>query len=500
MKKLFALSVCVLLVFALASCGDDPCSHRDADDNSLCDNCGESYTDGKDLPDEHKHDYTVKNTDSKYLDKAADCENAATYFYSCSCGAVGSETFAEGVPNDEHNVDGSGYCTICGTPFAPTEGIIYNLSVDQTYAEVVGYSGDYEKVIIASEYNGVPVKTIYDGSFYNKSITSVLVPDSVTSIGEGAFYNCSSLTSVTIPDSVTSIGSDAFNACNSELYTEYNYGKYVGDSENQYSALIELTNKYFATYDINEDTKIIAANVFEGCARLSSIVIPASVTSIGEGSFYNCYSLTSVMIPDSVVSIGSSAFRECDSLTSVTIGDSVESIGSYAFCGCDSLTSVTIGDSVESIGYKAFTSCYSLTSVYIADVAKWCGISFGSSDSNPLYYAHNLYLNGELVTELVIPDSVTSIGDYAFCGCRSLTSVTIGDSVESIGERAFRYCRSLTSVTIPDSVVSIGSEAFSSCGKLTDIYFAGSEEEWGTIVGNNAFESHITIHFDYVSG
>ena len=99
MKKLFALLVCVLLLFALASCGDDPCSHRDADDNSLCDNCGESYTDEKDLPDTHTHDYTVKSTDSKYLDKAADCENAATYFYSCSCGAKGTTTFTNGSAN-----------------------------------------------------------------------------------------------------------------------------------------------------------------------------------------------------------------------------------------------------------------------------------------------------------------------------------------------------------------------------------------------------------------
>ena len=129
MKKLFALIACALLLFALASCGNDvcqhrdaddnslcdkcgesytdgkdvddstPCSHRDADDNSLCDKCGESYTDGKDLPDEHTHDYTVKNTDSKYLATAADCENAATYYYSCSCGAKGTATFSHGAAN-----------------------------------------------------------------------------------------------------------------------------------------------------------------------------------------------------------------------------------------------------------------------------------------------------------------------------------------------------------------------------------------------------------------
>ena len=96
MKKLFALLVCVLLVFALASCGDDPCSHRDADGNSLCDKCGESYTDDKDLPDEHTHDYTIKNTNNQYLATIADCTNAATYYYSCSCGAKGTSTFDSG--------------------------------------------------------------------------------------------------------------------------------------------------------------------------------------------------------------------------------------------------------------------------------------------------------------------------------------------------------------------------------------------------------------------
>ena len=185
---------------------------------------------------------------------------------------------------------------------------------------------------------------------------------------------------------------------------------------------------------------------------------------------------------------------------------SVTSIGKYAFNGCSRLTSVTIGNSVTTIGDYAFYDCTSLKSVYISDLSAWCKIYFETSYSNPLYQAHNLYLNGELLTELTIPDdiaeiknytfydcygltsvtipeSVTTIGGYAFNGCSGLTSVTIPNSVTTIGDYAFYDCSGLTSVTIPNSVTSIGDCAFSGCSGLTSVTIPNSV----TSIGDYAF-------------
>ena len=211
-----------------------------------------------------------------------------------------------------------------------------------------------------------------------------------------------------------------------------------------------------------------------------------NIASIPGAAFGHCETLTSITIPDSVTSIGGGAFANCSSLTSVTIPDSVTSIRDSAFYGCSSLTSITISDSVIAIGYKAFHDCIKLTSIYITDIAKWCQIKFTDYDSNPLYYAHNLYINGELVENLTIPDGVTEIGSLAFSVCSRLKSVTIPNSVTSISNSAFNFCSSLTSFTIPDSVTSIGDYAFYGCSSLTSIYCKPTTPP---ILGSNAFSS-----------
>lgn len=245
---------------------------------------------------------------------------------------------------------------------------------------------------------------------------TIRLSDDVTTINKSVFSGCSGLTSVNIPDGVTSIG----------------YG------------------------------------AFSGCSGLTSITIPDGVTSIDDYVFEGCTGLASVNIPNGVTYIGWQAFNNC-ALTSITIPNSVTTINDMAFVNCTALASVTIGNGVTSIGGSAFDDCTSLTEVNISDLVAWCNIDFEGSSSNPLQYAHHLYLNGEEIKEMVIPDGVTSIDNHAFYNCSSLESVTIPESVTSIGEYAFRSCSKLTSIKIPKNVTSFGSYAFGNCSSLTHV-------------------------------
>ena len=233
------------------------------------------------------------------------------------------------------------------------------------------------------------------------------------------------------------------------------------DATNQTAEVTSQNSSYPYYWSTTITTAIIPASV-----TYNSVTY--SVTSIGSSAFRDCTRLTSVTIPNSVTSIGYDAFFYCSGLTTVTIPNSVTSIGWQAFYDCSGLTSVTIGNSVTSIGERAFYDCSGLTSVNITDIAAWCKITFSDIYCNPLNYAKHLYVNNVEVTNLVIPNSVTSIGDRAFYGCTGLTSVTIPNSVTSIGGYAFYYCDGLTSVTCfatrpPQLGYGVFGNIFNSC-------------------------------------
>ncbi len=359
--------------------------------------------------------------------------------------SIGNNAFAGCLSLKYISIPESVIC-LNGNPFGDCECEIECLSANFIYEDDVLFNRDKSEII----------------SFRNQEIESYIIPDSVTSIGDGAFGCCSSLSSLFIPNSVTSIGDGAFEGCSSLsslvipdsvvnikgnpfylwkgklecLSASFIYEDNVLFNMDK-SKLISYRNQEAKSFIIPNGVMSIEKYAFSGCSSLISISVPKSVTSIGDGAFDGCSSLSSIAISDSITSISAWTFDGCKSLRSLIIPDCVTCIGNEAFRGCSSLCSLVIPDSVTSIGDGAFDGCSSLRS-------------------------------------LVIPDCVTSIRDGAFDGCSSLRSLIIPDSVTSIGDGAFSSCSSLRSLVIPDSVTSIGNGVFSSCSSLRSLVIPDS--------------------------
>lgn len=309
---------------------------------------------------------------------------------------------------------------------------------------------------------------------------SYSVKEGTLSISAEAFADCTELTSVSVPDSVIFIGEDAFPEQILKTQESVYLGKHLLSAD-----------KTAEQFTIADGTLSIGSSAFRDNTALKSIVIPEGVTSIGNHAFFGCSALESVVLPASLTSIGRYAFFGCKALKSLVLPENVVSIGTYAFYQCSALTSVTFGSKIRTIYNGAFNNCTNLKTVQISDLAAWCNIEFGMENSNPLTLdGANLYVGNQVITELVIPEGVTSIGDYAFFGT-NFRSVTIPDSVASIGyaafsgsaiERlvlnaalidysAFSNCTSLTSVTFKDGVHYINDSAFENCTALSSVTF-----------------------------
>ena len=339
--------------------------------------------------------------------------------------------------------------------------------------------GDIEKTPAVTYEDGAIIFTSSSGGkvfvgYYENTMTEFDASPYFV-VGSNAFAYCNSVTSIKIPADMEVPYLD-FSSC-AIVCAEYSTDHNINFDKSKLQTLVLSGSGEVSGFGgctelrevtLKGDFTSIRGFAFEGCSSLASIVIPAGVTSIGDYAFYGCSSLASITIPTGVTSIGNYAFRNCSSLASITIPAGVTSIGEYAFAGCSSLASITIPTSVTSIGENAFAGCSSLASItiptsvtsigydafyncdnltsvyYLGDIAGWCGINgLDSLMSN----RPALYLNGAKVEgEVVIPEGVETIPDYAFYGQTGITSITIPAGVTSIGNSAFDNCKNLTSV------------------------------------------------------
>ena len=327
----------------------------------------------------------------------------------------------------------------------------------------------------------------------NKKVSSLDIPEGVTTIKAFAFEKASMVKSVTIPSSLKSIGEDAFWGCDIESVYITNlrawcdisfilarqssavgsHPFYSGDAAKRLylngsevkdlvipNGVTDLSYVFYRcscikTVSIPSSVTTISPNAFYGCSNMTSVAIPNSVTIIGEEAFGGCSSLTSLNIPNSVITIGVKAFYQCSSMKSVNIPSSVTTINWGAFEGCSSLISVTIPNSITQIESNVFECCSSLTSVTIPNTITVIGSSaFRGCSSLP---------------SIIISNSVTNIGSYTFQDCKSLKSITLSENIDYIGHRCFQDCSSLTSITIPNRVDYIGENAFNGCSSLTTV-------------------------------
>ena len=327
-----------------------------------------------------------------------------------------------------------------------TEGGLY-YKIEHGEAAITGYQGEDQAIQIPDEITvgdtHYPVTVIGSNAFsYNSSIISVVIPDTVTSIGREAFAKLG-IQNITIPDSVTYIGPNAFWGCSSLPSVNIPPGV-TRIEDGTFSDCSSLSS-----VSIPSNVTYIGSSAFGGCSSIQSINIPSGVTSIGARAFLGCTSIQSISIPSGVTRVEDGTFSDCSSLSSVSIPSNVTYIGSSAFGGCSSIQSINIPSSVTYIGYSAFADCSSILSISIPSGVK-------AVESNTFGGCENL-------SALVLSEGVEQIGASAFYGCTSLTAITIPATVKYIGDYAFYNCSSVREIALNESLEEIGTKAFYGC-------------------------------------
>ncbi|MBE6601665.1 MAG: leucine-rich repeat domain-containing protein [Ruminococcaceae bacterium] len=364
-------------------------------------------------------------------------------------------------------------CEICGEAYV-NRGLSFEIK--DGACTVTKYQGTATVVNIPSKYKGVAVTAIGEECFsYHLFIEQVLIPKSVRSIEKKAFLGCVALSELRLPDSLESIGNSAFMGC--ESLTEVVLPDSVTLLDEGAFALCTAMTKFTMGSGITRPGKY----VFRNCSKLTEIILPATLKLISNDMFDGCASLSSVSIPDGVEAIGHRAFLNCDSLTDVVLPESVLLLGQSAFQNCDELSSITIPESMLEIRESAFENCTALSTVRISNIKNWCQIRFLSNYSNPLSYGAGLYLNGELVEDLVLPEGITTLTYFAFFDYAYLKSVVLPESLLEIGGYAFGRCQALRELEFKSNITNIWEAILYECENVQVIRYAGTREQWEQI-------------------
>lgn len=338
-------------------------------------------------------------------------------------------------------------------------------------AAIYSYTGSDEEVVIPSELNGHPVVGLYWGCFQNKDMTSVSIPETVEIIESDVFDGCKKLETVNIPNSVYKIGDRAFRNCellNLDMPASL---KEVGSEAFDgtlwltlqpngvvYAGTIAYTYKGTvpATVTVKNGTTAISPKLFEDNDDLKTVILPASLKSIGYDAFKSCGNLEDINLPPSLESIGTSAFEDCDALTTITLPASLNELGDRVFHYCDNLVTLTV-DPANPV-FDSRDNCNAI--IRKSDNKLLMAIKTGTVPSGVEIIGRDAFMSNQELVDLVLPDSVRVIEGQAFWGCSNIETVRFPAQLESVGDRAFAYCYNLADIQLPDTVKHLSRNSF----------------------------------------